>query len=187
MCLANLANLSSDMKKDLDNAFVTYVSAVYPASQYPDLLSECYNDLINTKNTDSLEKSECVQSARKDFNASAVVKRFVHLIRADRPYFAPEIIPEDLYRSVFVRVKQTNPRIQAQNGAFLVFGMKGSEENKTDYIHDWTQSSTATLKIKKDNKANIRNELNDIGISEETMFPELEPFLVKLHEDNIKL
>ena len=64
---------------------------------------------------------------------SDVGTRLLHFIKAEKPYFLPKIELSDL-KSVFaVRPKQTNQRILAQQGAFLIFGLRSSLRDPKEF------------------------------------------------------
>ena len=132
VCLANLAKLSDNEKKQLAHAL--------------------------TRNNASMEACD-----------EGIVKRFEKLIREEHPNFQ---LPSnlDLYTPVFVHAKQDNPRISAQSGAFIVFGLKNEKS-------DWTRTNIATLEIQKTTKKKLREALSAIKINRGTLFPELNVFL----------
>ena len=57
-----------------------------------------------------------------DLRDSHAGKRLLQFIRAEKPYFLPEIRLDDLSKILVVKPKQSNRRILAQQGAFLLFG-----------------------------------------------------------------
>ena len=78
----------------------------------------------------------------------------------------------DLFTPVFVKTKLLNPRIVAQKGAFLLFGL--DEEFPKNIQRQ-------EIPILGKNKANLITELENFGIDEGIMFPEFEHFLSYLH------
>ena len=54
----------------------------------------------------------------KDFNGQEPVRRLLHFIRQERPYFEPSIKQSHTSSIMVVRCKQSNPRIVAQSGSF---------------------------------------------------------------------
>jgi hypothetical protein len=101
------------------------------------------------------------------FNEQLSIKRLTHFIRAEKPFFEPEIVPSHLKDIVCVKSKKNNARIHSQSGAFLLFGLdavldeSGSEDIKV-------------IRISVSNKAEILAELDRLNINESTVFPYIE-------------
>lgn len=113
------------------------------------------------------EEKDNINLEGEDFNAQVSVKRLVHFIREEKPYFEPKIIPDDLRKIVCVKGKQSNDRISSQSGAFLLYGLDAvmNEEG--------TQEITVT-RITVANKPAILKELDLLNINESTVFPYIE-------------
>jgi hypothetical protein len=103
----------------------------------------------------------------KKFNDQTSVKRLVHFIREEKPYFEPKIIPDDLSKVFCVKGKQSNDRISSQSGAFLLYGLDAVlDEEGTPEI--------SVTRITVANKASILKELDLLNINESTVFPYIE-------------
>lgn len=105
------------------------------------------------------------------FNENKSIRLLLHDIRQDRPYFAPEIVPSDLGRVICVKPKLDNPRIIRQDGAFLLFGING---DKTRPAKLEEKLVVARIKINKEKKKELAMQLEALGISKATLFPEIE-------------
>lgn len=106
---------------------------------------------------------------RDEFNKDdGELKKFIHFIRQEKPYFDYNICPSDLIDKYYVHPRLNNPRILAQAGAFIMFGLFRSEYESGEKM---TQK---TIVIPSLLKGDLRLELDILGISESTMFPELE-------------
>lgn len=105
----------------------------------------------------------------KDFNDNPVVKRLVQFIKAEKPYFLPEIDPNHLREPVFVIPKLSNKRILAQNGAFIVFGLSNKIYDENDF-----DIQIERIRIIPDDKGQIRKDLDLVGYNKGSMFPEIE-------------
>jgi hypothetical protein len=68
-----------------------------------------------------------------------------------------------------VRPKQTNRRILAQQGAFLIFGLKTSLEESNEFEIEMFRTKVAASA-----KNQLLNELDSININASTLFPEIE-------------
>lgn len=108
--------------------------------------------------------------ATDKFNRIDQTQRLVSFIKAEKPYFINKIEPADLDRSVLVRPKQSNRRIIAQNGAFIIFGLN-QKLSKDDGA---LRFDSVKLSIKKESKSSILKQLDRLGFNDESMFPELE-------------
>ncbi len=131
-CVANLANLSSAEKQEIQVVPATYSKAL--------------------------------------FNEVEAVDKLLQFIRAEKPYFRPQIDRDDFFKRYFVTPKMSNRRIIAQAGAFIIFGLdlptgtpKPPDSIKTDKIV-----------IPETAKNEIRSELDALGINESTLFPDLD-------------
>jgi hypothetical protein len=91
-CLANLANMTSEEKAEIDL-----------------LRASLKGDISNKRN---IEK----------FNKVDVIKRLQQFIKSEKPYFLPIIDPIDLFKPYYVQPKMSNRRILAQSGAFILYG-----------------------------------------------------------------
>lgn len=103
----------------------------------------------------------------ENFNEQISVKRLIHFIREEKPYFEPKIIPNDLRKIICVKGKQSNDRISSQSGAFLLYGLDAvMDEEGTPEIN--------VMRITVSNKSSILKELDLLNINESTVFPYIE-------------
>jgi hypothetical protein len=156
-----------DREHNLDGEFIR-ISAPKVKLKYFD--SDTVSLLANLSNLTGKERDFLRRKLTSDeLNQSPAGKRFLQFIRAEKPYFLPSIIPEDLRSILIVKPKQNNRRILAQQGAFLLYGLKGEfdEENETDM-------RTVRTKIPRAAKQTILRQLSRININESSLFPEIE-------------
>lgn len=59
-----------------------------------------------------------------EFNKNKSIKHLLHEIKSEKPHFSDNINPNHLYRVFAVHPLLDNPRIRAQQGAFLLYGLK---------------------------------------------------------------
>tara|TARA_B110000908_G_C10195370_1_gene422631 strand:- start:52 stop:1344 length:1293 start_codon:yes stop_codon:yes gene_type:complete len=128
--------------------------------------SDVASCIANLARLPQSEKNSIVFKEDK-FNDQPSIRRLVHLIREEKPFFEPIIIPNDLRKIICVKGKQSNDRISSQSGAFLLFGM--------DAVFDegGTEEITVT-RITVSNKNSILKELDLLNINESTVFPYIE-------------
>lgn len=110
----------------------------------------------------------------KAFNEDAEIGRLLHDIREDKSAFRPLIISNDLRRVICVRPKLDNARIARQNGAFLLFGIGDKKSICASMPTDWITCGNASKRIIFSKKHQIKNELEQFGVSEQILFPELD-------------
>ena len=114
-----------------------------------------------------------ISSNVETFNTNNSIHHLLHEIRAEKPYFRDEIIKEHLESIYCVHPLLDNPRIKAQQGALLIFGIDGDknhlatlESNKGPKIH------LAKIRIPQYAKAHIREELNLLGKTVDVVYPD---------------
>ncbi|WP_312681806.1 FRG domain-containing protein [Stenotrophomonas chelatiphaga] len=130
--------------------------------------SDTASCLANLARLPQAEKDEIDYSLKTEaFNAQEPIRKLLHLIRQEKPYFMPQINPEDLRSVVCVKSKRSNDRISFQSGAFLLFGQ--------DAILDEEGSEKIGIeRIEIRNKRGILQELDQLNITAPTVFPHIE-------------
>ena len=111
-----------------------------------------------------IRKAEITRVNRKD-----VYKRLHQFIRAEKPHFLPIIDPIDLFKPYYVHPKMSNRRILSQAGGFIIHGLVPPRKIKFSHPIEET-----TVVIPKDAKEPLRKALELLGISDSTLFPELD-------------
>lgn len=112
-------------------------------------------------------EKESIKFEEDGFNEQPPIRRLLHFIREEKPFFEPVIIPDDLRKITCVKGKQSNDRISSQSGAFLLFGL--------DAVFD--EEGTAEIRVSRitvANKKAILKELDQLNINESTVFPYIE-------------
>lgn len=109
------------------------------------------------------------QETKQSFRDAATVKRLMQFVRSEKPYFQDILEPRDLFRYFFVHPAKNNKRILAQSGAFIAAGLLEytSPENSkglkmSEFIIPW------------DKKEPLIDELSQLNINDQSMFPEIE-------------
>lgn len=103
----------------------------------------------------------------RKFNRQPAIKRLLHFIKEEKPFFENKIDPRDLRSVICVKGKHTNSRIAFQSGAFLLFG------------HDATLDEAGTKeivvqRIGVSDKRAVLKQLDQLNINESTVFPYIE-------------
>ncbi len=114
---------------------------------------------------DALRRKDTVAGVIK----SHAGKRLLQFIRAEKSYFLPEIRPADLKSVLTVRPKLANPRLIAQQGAFLLFGLVAELEPNNGFGIEMAQ-----LIIPAKAKGRILRDLDRVNINRAALFPEVE-------------
>lgn len=143
--------------------------------------SDSVSCLANLANMTAIEKDDIIRlrqlrlkgttkKAEIDrINDTNVYKRLHQFIRVEKPYFLPIIDPVDLFKPYYVHPKMSNRRILAQAGGFIIHGLVPSR--KINFAHPIQETA---LVIPKDAKAPLRKALELLGVSDSTLFPELD-------------
>lgn len=103
------------------------------------------------------------------FNEADVVERLLQVIRAEKSYFQPIMNPVDLFVPYYVHPKLSNRRILAQSGAFIIYGIDPPKTMFFPY-----QIEETPFIVPQGVKSSIREALDNIGINESTLFPEID-------------
>ena len=114
-----------------------------------------------------IEPSEQIDA----FNKAKEIKLLLHDVRQDKSHFEPIIQRDHLGKVLCVKPMLDNPRIIRQDGAFLLFVI---DEVKTRPAQMETSSVIERITINKAKKIEISTQLKALGISQATLFPEIE-------------
>lgn len=123
--------------------------------------------LTESLNADTGDISDAGNIER--FNKDGVVRRLMQFIRAEKPYFQPIMNPLDLFVPYSVHPKMSNRRILAQSGAFILYGIE-----PPGWLFRPHLIEGARFVVPQGEKRRIRKALDDIGINESTLFPEID-------------
>jgi hypothetical protein len=106
---------------------------------------------------------------QEEFNKQDAIRKLLHFIKEEKPYFRDAIVPNDLKRILCVRGKLNNTRIVSQSGAFLLFGLDAAlpEIGSTDI-------EVERITINAGDKNKIMKELDALALNESTVFPYIE-------------
>lgn len=97
-------------------------------------------------------------------------------LQGDVQHENPQIVissPQDLQKVVCVLPKLNNPRISHQQGAFFLFGIQQGEKDKCATLNIVPRR----IIINTSNKKKILEQLYIFGITQSTLFPELDKVL----------
>jgi hypothetical protein len=129
--------------------------------------------LTNYLNSNGVKK-RVKELLNEIFNSTSLIKYIVQEIRTEKPHFSASINPIHFNNHiVYVKSKYDTKRISAQQGSFLLFGIREGdkllpaqfEKNKIETIKFIIPSG--------ENKKNLLSELERFGISNDRLFPEI--------------
>lgn len=131
----------------------------------------CVANLANLSDDEKQQLLENEHLELEDFNDLPASDRLVQLIKSEKPHFRKEIKPLDLSRAYYVVPKMQNRRIIAQHGSFIIFGLKIKRlKNSKSSEHAISKS---IIDIPQGFKAVIRRQLDQLGINNSALFPDL--------------
>ena len=126
-----------------------------------------------TKYINSNINSDTKNLLHEIFNTCTLVDSLVYEIGAEKPHFRKAIWPTHFNNAIVcVKSKYDNKRIAAQQGAFLLYGIRDGIKSLPASIDDQVLHLEC-IAIDAGSKKPITKELAKVGISEERMFPEL--------------
>lgn len=106
---------------------------------------------------------------------SELLEQLAREIKSKNPAFEPKIRQQDIQRNLFVSPVKSNQRIVKQEGAFIICGL---------YMDDGEENSLRGLRLKDEdgkmvvcviqNKDAILQQLDQFGINQATLFPEID-------------
>lgn len=165
----------SDVEIESDGEVVVFC-AFKDSIKYHD--SDTVSVISNiAKRPKDFDLSEAPKSEKeiKAFNATQKIQLLLHEIRHEKPHFESKIQRSHLESVVFVRPLLDNPRIIKQEGAFILFGIKNKKTDpaKISEIY-FPRVRRPRLVIPASKKESILNELEILGVSNGTIFPDID-------------
>jgi len=117
----------------------------------------------------TIKDKDILDIGTKDLKYKNTINKLYSYVRNDKPYFENFIKLNSINDIVCIKGKITNDRINAQSGAFLLFGLDLVLRDKNKFgfkmIH---------FAISSDVKKEILKDLDLLNINESTLFPYLE-------------
>jgi len=109
------------------------------------------------------------------FNTTKEIQLLLHEIRGEKPYFDKKIIPEHIRSVICIKPKMDNARIIRQDGAFFLFGTGQSKMEPASLPLGYLNpGKLPRLLVKAQDKLKIRQQLESLGITKGTVYPEIE-------------
>jgi len=131
---------------------------------------------------DIVKKELNYRQSKESFNKTEACSHLLHLIKDEKSYFKDVIKPEDLQRLIVVKGRMSNPRINSQSGAFLIFG-----EDAVLPETGLSEIKIKKLKVTSRKKTKIMEQLSRFGINESTVYPGIEKAAGEIAKKYIKM
>jgi hypothetical protein len=116
---------------------------------------------------DSKESIDYSSNDVRKFNRQPAVKRLLHFVKEEKPFFESRLDPRHLRSVICVKGKHTNSRIAFQSGAFLLFGQDAT-------LDEGGSPEISVQRIGVSNKRTVLKQLDQLNINESTVFPYIE-------------
>jgi hypothetical protein len=158
---------SKDSEKGKDGAFISFSIKSTQIKYFDSDAVSCVANLskLTGKERDTLRRT----NSKLELNNDEAGKRLLQFIRAEKPYFLAEIEPAHLSDLYIVKPRQTNRRLLAQHGAFLLFSLQ-TVFDENEHLSLIVSRKT----IPANSKAAILEQLDRININRSSLFPEIE-------------
>ncbi len=123
---------------------------------------------LDIRNLDADEEHD-----RKRFNESGPIKYLLHEIKAEKPHFVGWIKKQDMEGVFCVHPLLNNPRIRAQQGAFMIYGIDG-DRTKLAQWKDAPRNGMIRRKIRipAEAKKPLLKELQMLGVTIDVVYPD---------------
>lgn len=137
--------------------------------------SDTVSILANISRRPSTFKLPDAGLGREAFNDTAEIHYLLHEVKREKPYFEPSILPAHLESVVCVKPKLDNARVIKQDGTFLLFGMDGRKTEPASVPMGYLAAGASKrLLVEPLKKAFIRKQLESLGLTQATIFPEID-------------
>jgi len=114
-----------------------------------------------------------------NINNNIGILQLLHEIKQEKPQFEPNIRVEDLKKVHCVLPKLDNARIKAQQGAFFIFGINETKNDK-EVLEIDSNYITYDIQIDENSKKHIKDSLKVLNITEESLFPEIDKIAISI-------
>lgn len=130
------------------------------------------------KRPDDLSVTKLKLLESKKWIEEKYYSRLIHEIQEEKPYFKDEIKLEHLESVVFVQPKLENQRLIKQSGSFLLFGIDDNKLRPAKIPKNFYKKSKDKARVRLiialNGKKKILKELDELSISEATLYPEID-------------
>ncbi len=146
-----------------------------PAAEIKYFDSDTVSVISNISRRPSIFRLPDEELERRAFNEDPQIRYLLHEVKREKPYFEPLILRHHLESVVCVKPKLDNARVIKQDGAFLLFGMNGRKTEPATVPAGFLAATAAKrLLVEPSKKAFIRKQLESLGLTQATIFPEID-------------
>jgi len=129
----------------------------------------------NDSDTVSLLSNLAIMPSNCRLASKQEIEKLTREVQREKPYFENRASPSELNKVVCVKPILDNPRIIKQEGAFLLFGVNKFKDRQAQIPKEYIALNRGSrLIIKGSEKAKIKQQIQKFGISESSIFPEIE-------------
>lgn len=165
--------------------FIVEPEMVYPFDSDTVSLVSNFSRLSHEQQSTLLTKSHADRSGwetRTDMERhwtqspyKSAMKRLIHFIAREKPYWEDRIRPADLFKVLLVKPEFSFPRLKAHGGAFLMSAYHESFDPMVVNLEvpGSGKYRRVTLRVPADAKVPIRRELRLAGVTEESLRSDL--------------
>jgi len=133
----------------------------------------CVANLCNLSKVQQDEIKGYIDNDQLNLTEGNAGERLFDFIIQKRPNFRPKIVLDNLKDFFVVLPKMNNPRIIAQNGAFMIFGL-------TEELTSRSGIDIKRYRINKDKNQDILDSLGMLGVNESTIYPSIDTSVEEL-------
>lgn len=108
------------------------------------------------------------------FNGSYELKKLIYEIQSEKPHFVSRMDPDVLSKVLCVKPKMDNQRVIRQDSAFFLFGIDKKKGIPARLNDDYILTGKNKIIIPHSDKERIIGQIEILGITEATIFPEIE-------------
>lgn len=127
----------------------------------------CLANLANLSDDEKETIENTKARVQSEFNRLNPVDRLVQFVRSEKPAFRNSVVRTDLFKRLHVVPKLSNPRIVAQSGSFILFGLPRPKNTKVPI-------NLTRIRVPSACKTQIRHDLERLGVTKSSLFPELD-------------
>ncbi|MEW6576193.1 MAG: FRG domain-containing protein [Pseudomonadota bacterium] len=154
---------------DTDGAVLIFIAPEERCKFYDSDVVSCMANLANLSLDERQSLVDTKASTIAEFRELKASDRLVQFIKAEKPYFRPNIKKIDLFKPVIVTAKRANQRMAAQSGSFILYGLPAG--NAPDYKKS---IRVEKIVIPARKKKEMRRRLESIGMEASLLFPEID-------------
>lgn len=155
----------------IDSEKIRYASSdrIQMLSKFAEF-KRCDQEQLRYLSYRNLQSRKFPQDSHRKYQ-DVVVEQYYHTVKRSNGAFERELNPIDLLAPQFVQPEKNNPRILKQDGAFIVSGLDKNADESNMKIRKYLVNE---IHVPALCKALIKDQLANVGISQATLFPEVD-------------